>query len=80
MLSEDENDRKVFTLQKLAAAVETIWRDGILMKVLHILLGRPWTNDRKANTYTFSHNGQKIILLPMKNEEPQSKPEHKRKL
>jgi hypothetical protein len=68
MLSEDENDHKVFIIQKLAAAVETIWNDGILMKVVHILLGRPWTNDRrvqhdgKANTYIFSYNGKKNHL------------------
>jgi len=53
------------------------------MDVYHILLGRPWKyenkamHDRRRNTHTFEKDGEKHVLLPLKNnkarEEDQSK-------
>ena len=44
------------------------------MDACHLLFGRPWQFDRKViydgakNTYTFWQDGNKFILLPLKDE------------
>ncbi|XP_038713432.1 uncharacterized protein LOC120007302 [Tripterygium wilfordii] len=51
---------------------DTVWCDVVPMDACHILLGRPWQYDRKVshdgfrNTYSFSKDGRKIVLAPMK--------------
>ncbi|KAL1197967.1 hypothetical protein V5N11_013655 [Cardamine amara subsp. amara] len=47
------------------------------MELCHILLGKPWQNERRAihdchkNRYSFKYNGGKIILVPMSSHEIQ---------
>jgi len=54
---------------------DSVWCDVIPMKACHILLGRPWLYDRRvsydgySNTYSFSFDGHKIILQPLKIDE-----------
>ncbi|XP_020693244.1 uncharacterized protein LOC110107338 [Dendrobium catenatum] len=48
-----------------------VWCDVLPMDACHLLLGRPWQYDRQAhhdgsaNTYTITHNGEKLLLMPM---------------
>ncbi|XP_020683447.1 uncharacterized protein LOC110100337 [Dendrobium catenatum] len=47
------------------------WCDVLPMDACHLLLGRPWQYDRQAhhdgsaNTYTITHSGEKLLLMPM---------------
>ena len=49
--------------------------DVVPMQASHILLGRPWQYDRKVqhdglnNKYSFTHEGQKLILAPLSPQE-----------
>ena len=51
---------------------DDLWCDIIHMDECHILLGRPWLFNQKVmhdgylNTYTFSKDGKKIILAPLR--------------
>lgn len=51
---------------------DAVWFDVIPMKACHLLLGRPWLFDRKVqydgrrNTYSFSFEGRRFTLQPMK--------------
>ena len=50
------------------------------MDAFHLLLGRPWQNDRvilhdgRTNTYNFMFNGIKIMLLPSRQVLEKPKP------
>ena len=52
---------------------DEVWCDVIPMDACHLLLGRPWKFDRKfihdkgKNTYTFSKDERKVVLLPLKD-------------
>ena len=60
---------------------ESVWCEVLLIKVSHILLGRPWLFDRRVqhdgyeNTYALIHNGHKKIFRPMKEVPPIKKSE-----
>ncbi|XP_043812189.1 uncharacterized protein LOC122723569, partial [Manihot esculenta] len=49
--------------------------DVVPMQASHMLLGRPWQYDRKVqhdgfnNKYSFTHEGQKVILAPLSPQE-----------
>jgi hypothetical protein len=51
---------------------DTLWCDVIPMQACHMLLGQPWLYDRRVlydgfeNTFTFLHNGRKIVLKSMR--------------
>ena len=51
------------------------------MDVCHLLLGRPWQYDRavqhdgRTNSYSFMFEGTKIILVPKKRQQGESKSE-----
>ncbi|XP_039145535.1 uncharacterized protein LOC120282750 [Dioscorea cayenensis subsp. rotundata] len=53
------------------------WCDVVPMGACHLLLGRPWHNDRRvfhdgrANSYSFTYGGVKLVLVPSK---PMEKP------
>ena len=50
-----------------------MWCDVVTMDTCHLLLGISWLYDRRviqdghANTYSFSFNNKKILLLPSKD-------------
>ncbi|XP_020694824.1 uncharacterized protein LOC110108492 [Dendrobium catenatum] len=50
---------------------EQVWCDVVPMDSFHLLLGRPWqfdkntVHDGEANTYSFKHQNQRIILVPL---------------
>lgn len=50
---------------------DEVWCDVIPMDACHLLLGRPWQYDRRAqfngyaNTYSFTKDGEKIKLAPL---------------
>ncbi|PKU71184.1 RNA-directed DNA polymerase [Dendrobium catenatum] len=50
---------------------EQVWCDVVPMDACHLLLGRPWkfdkktVHDGKANTYSFKHQNQRIMLVPL---------------
>ena len=49
------------------------WCDVVTMDTCHLLLGKSWLydlqviHDKRANTYSFSFNDTKILLLPSKD-------------
>nr|XP_009777507.1 PREDICTED: uncharacterized protein LOC104227075 [Nicotiana sylvestris] len=54
---------------------DMIWYDVVKMDACHLLLGRPWVYDRCSkydedlNTYSFTNDEYKIILVPLNPEE-----------
>ena len=50
---------------------DEVWCDVIPMDACHLLLGRPWQYDRRAqydgyaNTYSFTKDGEKVKLAPL---------------
>ena len=58
---------------------DEIWCDVMEMDVCHLLLGRPWQYDRavqhdgRTNNYSFMFEGVKIILVPKKRQQEESK-------
>ena len=60
---------------------DEIWCDVVEMDVCHLLLGRPWQYDRavqhdgRTNSYSFMFEGVKIILVPKKRQQEESKSE-----
>lgn len=64
-------DRRVLVPFSIGGSyADSIWCDVVPMDACHILLGRPWQFDRavvhdgKHNTYSFSFNNTKVVLLP----------------
>ena len=61
----------------------SIWCDVLPMKIVDIMLGRPWLfyervqHDGYENTYTLVCNGRKKILRPMKEISPHKQPGEK---
>ena len=60
---------------------DEIWCDVVEMDVCHLLLGRPWQYDRavqhdgRTNSYSFMFEGVKVILVPKKRQQEESKSE-----
>ena len=60
---------------------DEIWCDVVEMDVCHLLLGRPWQYDRavqhdgRTNSYSLMFEGVKIILVPKKRQQRESKSE-----
>lgn len=64
----------------LATYEDKIWCDVLPMDVAHILLGRPWLYDLdvcnygRSNTFSFVHDGKKLVLKPAKPSDKKEPP------
>ncbi|KAI0492042.1 hypothetical protein KFK09_026307 [Dendrobium nobile] len=62
---------KLSWIQRGSEVEDLVWCDVLPMDACHLLLGRPWQNDRQAhqngstNTYTITHSREKLLLMPM---------------
>jgi hypothetical protein len=64
-------NRQVEVCFKIGKYEDAVLCDVVPMEASHLLLGRPWQFDRKvnhegySNKYSFVHQGQKIVLVPL---------------
>ncbi|XP_057787517.1 uncharacterized protein LOC131004772 [Salvia miltiorrhiza] len=64
------NHRALVTFSIGNKFTDSLWCDIVPMDACHLLLGRPWQFDRSVmydgrhNTYSFVHEGVKLVLLP----------------